>query len=94
MSDLNNCPLCGNESVKDGDDVWDHITYGSHGSANLPYCSVSCNRCGLEVVVFWKREGGVPVKGPLPKELLQPALDEAVRRWNHLTASAVPLRPE
>jgi len=94
MADLNPCPLCHNPSLSESEAVWDIITYGSHGGANLPHCSVSCNRCGLEVVVFWKRENGRPVKGPLPKELMQPALDEAVRRWNHLAAAPVPYKLE
>jgi hypothetical protein len=92
--DLNDCPLCHNPALSESEGVWDLITFGSHGTANLPHCTVSCNRCGLEVVVFWKRENGKPVKGPLPKELLQPALDEAKRRWNALAASPVPYKLE
>lgn len=92
MSDLNPCPLC--HCTGDSEAFWETITLGSHGGGKFPHCSVECHRCGLSVVVFWKTENGRAVEAPLPKELLQPALDEAKRRWNHIPKAPVPYKLE
>ncbi len=95
MSDLNPCPLCHNPGDENGsENFWDIIVLGQNGGALMPHATVSCNRCGLQVVVFWCRGvGGKPVKDPA-RILAQPALDEAKRRWNAIPPAPVPFKLE